>query len=117
LLLLLLMMMMLLLLLLLLLLLPQGASTLGISLADFLTQLKAAGLGSLPGTAAEVLDPQIRAALCPDKLSAAQWLEVVGTAHRVGLKTTSTIMFGHVDSARDWASHLLQLRDLQVSIA
>jgi FO synthase len=56
----------------------------------------------------------VRALLCPDKLSAQQWLEVVAAAHSVGLRTTSTIMFGHVDSPRDWASHLLQLRDLQV---
>jgi FO synthase len=94
----------------------QGAATLGIPVHDFLTQLKAAGLGSLPGTAAEVLDPQVRGVLCPDKLSAQQWLDVVAAAHAVGLHTTSTIMFGHVDSSKHWARHLLQLRDLQVTV-
>jgi FO synthase len=67
----------------------------------------------LPGTAAEILDDEIRAIICPDKLSTAEWLEVVAAAHRAGLKTTSTIMFGHVERPRSWARHLLQLRDLQ----
>ncbi|HET9628467.1 MAG TPA: 5-amino-6-(D-ribitylamino)uracil--L-tyrosine 4-hydroxyphenyl transferase CofH, partial [Novosphingobium sp.] len=91
----------------------QGAATLGEDLASFLTRLRQAGLGTLPGTAAEILDDEIRAIICPDKLNTAEWLEVVGTAHEVGLKTTSTIMFGHVDSPRHWARHLIALRDLQ----
>lgn len=91
----------------------HGAASLGLPLADYLTRLRAAGLGSLPGTAAEVLTPRVRAALCPDKLSTEEWLEVVAAAHRAGLKTTSTIMFGHVDTADDWAEHLVKLRDLQ----
>ena len=88
----------------------HGAATLGLSLEDFLARLRDAGLGSLPGTAAEVLTDRVRRVICPDKLSAAEWLEVVGAAHRVGLRTTSTIMFGHVDTLQDWAQHLLALR-------
>ena len=88
----------------------HGAATLGISVADFLSQLRDAGLGSLPGTAAEVLTDRVRDVICPDKLSTAEWLDVVGSAHRAGLHTTSTIMFGHVDTLQDWAQHLLELR-------
>ena len=91
----------------------QGAATLGLSLESFLAALRDAGLGSLPGTAAEVLDDEVRAILCPDKVNTAQWLEVVETAHRVGLTTTATIMFGHVDRPEHWARHLLRLRRLQ----
>ncbi|HEY1504404.1 MAG TPA: 5-amino-6-(D-ribitylamino)uracil--L-tyrosine 4-hydroxyphenyl transferase CofH [Stellaceae bacterium] len=91
----------------------QGAATLGISIAEFLAELKEAGLGSLPGTAAEVLDDEVRAIICPDKVTTAQWLSVVETAHRIGLKTTATIMFGHVDHPRHWARHLLHLRRQQ----
>ncbi|MFC3173929.1 5-amino-6-(D-ribitylamino)uracil--L-tyrosine 4-hydroxyphenyl transferase CofH [Novosphingobium bradum] len=91
----------------------QGAATLGLDLATYLTRLKAVGLGTLPGTAAEILDDEIRAVICPDKLNTAEWLDVIGTAHAVGLKTTSTIMFGHVDSPRHWARHLIRLRELQ----
>jgi FO synthase len=91
----------------------QGAATLGISVQEFLTELQSAGLGSLPGTAAEVLDDEVRAIICPDKVTTAQWLDVIATAHRVGLKTTATIMFGHVDTPRHWARHLLRLRALQ----
>jgi FO synthase len=75
--------------------------------------LRDAGLGSLPGTAAEILDDEVRARICPDKLDTAQWLDVIATAHDVGLKTTSTIMFGHVEAPHSWARHLLHLRDLQ----
>ena len=91
----------------------QGAGTLGLSIDEFLRELKAAGLGSLPGTAAEILDDEVRAVICPDKLSTRQWLDVVRTAHRLGLRTTATIMFGHVDRPMHWARHLLRLRDLQ----
>jgi FO synthase len=91
----------------------QGASTLGISIEAFLSELQETGLGSLPGTAAEILDDEVRAIICPDKITTAQWLEVVETAHRLGLKTTATIMFGHVDHYRHWARHLLHIRDLQ----
>ena len=78
-----------------------------------LLSLKAAGLGSLPGTAAEVLDDEVRAVLCPDKIDTARWLEVMRTAHDVGLRSTATIMFGHVDGYPHWARHLLRVRDLQ----
>ena len=91
----------------------QGAATLGVSIAEFLTELKDAGLSSLPGTAAEVLDDEVRAIICPDKVTTAQWLNVVATAHRIGLKTTATIMFGHVDQPKHWARHLLHLRHQQ----
>jgi FO synthase len=91
----------------------QGAATLGISLADYLTRLKAAGLGTLPGTAAEILDDEVRAVLCPDKINTAQWLEVMRTAHGVGLRSTATMMYGHVDTYTNWARHLVRIRDLQ----
>jgi len=91
----------------------QGAATLRVSVSDFLSDLKAAGLGSLPGTAAEILDDEVRAIICPDKVTSAQWLDVVETAHRLGLRTTATIMFGHVDAPHHWARHLLRIRRLQ----
>jgi FO synthase len=91
----------------------QGAATLGLSLHDFLAQLKQAGLGTLPGTAAEILDDEVRAVICPDKVNTAQWLDVLRAAHRLGLRTTSTIMYGHVERPISWARHLLVLRDLQ----
>ncbi|HEY9544794.1 MAG TPA: 5-amino-6-(D-ribitylamino)uracil--L-tyrosine 4-hydroxyphenyl transferase CofH, partial [Solimonas sp.] len=91
----------------------HGAQTLGISVAEFLGELKRAGLGSLPGTAAEILDDEIRHQLAPDKLSTQQWLDVVAQAHRAGLPTTSTIMFGHIEGYAHWARHLLHLRHLQ----
>ena len=91
----------------------QGASTLGISVEDFLKQLKHAGLHTLPGTAAEVLDDEVRDVLCADKLNSAQWLEVMETAHKVGFKTTATIMYGHIDRPQHWAKHLLRIRALQ----
>jgi FO synthase len=91
----------------------QGAATLGISVKAFLRQLKDAGLGTLPGTAAEILDDDVRAVICPDKLTTQQWLSVVETAHSVGLSTTSTIMYGHVDRPIHWARHLMHLRRLQ----
>ncbi len=91
----------------------QGAQTLALPLDTFLDRLRDAGLGSLPGTAAEILDDEVRAVLCPDKVNTAQWLDVVEAAHNVGLPTTSTIMFGHVDRPVHWARHLLHLRALQ----
>jgi FO synthase len=93
----------------------QGAATLGLAVRDFLARLRAAGLGTLPGTAAEILDDAVRAVICPDKLDSAQWLDVVRTAHGLGLRTTSTIMFGHVEGPESWARHLLALRDLQAA--
>jgi len=91
----------------------QGAATLGVPVADYLRRLKDEGLGSLPGTAAEILDDEVRALICPDKLDTAEWLAVVGAAHEVGLPTTSTIMFGHLERPEHWARHLLALRAQQ----
>jgi FO synthase len=91
----------------------QGAATMGLELEDYLERLRDAGLGTLPGTAAEVLDDDVRRVICPDKVTTRQWLEVMRTAHGVGLRTTSTLMFGHVDGPRNWARHLLRLRELQ----
>ena len=91
----------------------QGAQTLGISLEEFLAELKRAGLGTLPGTAAEILDDEVRAILCPDKIKTGEWLEVMRTAHKTGFRTTATIMFGHMDKLMHWARHLLRIRVLQ----
>ena len=92
----------------------QGAATLGVPVGEFLGLLKAAGLGTLPGTAAEILDDEVRAVLCPDKIGTDRWLDVMRTAHSLGFKTTSTIMYGHVDRYEHWARHLLRIRALQV---
>jgi FO synthase len=92
----------------------QGAATLGMPIRDYLSRLKDEGLGSLPGTAAEILDDEIRALICPDKVNTEEWLNVVGTAHEVGLPTTSTIMFGHCERPEHLARHLLRLRALQL---
>jgi 7,8-didemethyl-8-hydroxy-5-deazariboflavin synthase CofH subunit len=91
----------------------QGAETLGISVRRFLTELRDAGLGTLPGTAAEILDDDIRTHLCPDKIRTAQWAGVMITAHQLGLRATSTIMFGHIDHPRSWANHLEVIREIQ----
>ena len=91
----------------------QGARTLALSVEEFLIALKEAGLGTLPGTAAEILDDEVRAILCPDKLSADEWVATMSSAHRLGLRSTATIMFGHVDHYGHWARHLLRLRRLQ----
>jgi FO synthase len=91
----------------------QGAATLGVPLRAYLERLRGEGLASLPGTAAEVLDDEVRAVICPDKISTAQWLDVHETAHAVGLRSNNTIMFGHVDGPRSWARHLVAVRELQ----
>jgi FO synthase len=91
----------------------HGARTLGLSIEAYLRELKAAGLTTLPGTAAEILDDEIRAIICPDKLITDEWLGVIRAAHNIGLRTTATIMFGHVDRPINWARHLLRIRDLQ----
>ena len=91
----------------------QGASTLHLSLEDYLKDLKNIGLNSLPGTAAEILDDSIRRVICPDKINTSQWLEVMRTAHKIGLPSTATIMFGHVDNPEHWANHLMHIKNLQ----
>jgi FO synthase len=91
----------------------QGAATLGLPLDEYLERLRDEGLSSLPGTAAEVLDDEVRRVICPDKVTTDQWLEVHDTAHRLGLRSNNTIMFGHVDGPRSWARHLLRVREQQ----
>ncbi len=91
----------------------QGAQTLGIPVIEFLRELKAAGLGTLPGTAAEILDDEVRLVLCADKIRTQQWLEVMRAAHTVGFRSTATIMFGHIEGYQHWARHLLRVRNLQ----
>src|SRR2546430_5872259 len=91
----------------------QGAATLGLPLVDYLTALRDAGLGSLPGTAAEILDDEVRRVICPDKVTTGQWLDVHDAAHRVGLRSNVTMMFGHVEGPRSWARHLLHAREQQ----
>ncbi len=92
----------------------QGAETLGVSVRSFLTRLRDAGLGTLPGTAAEILDDDVREHLCPDKIRTSQWAEVMLTAHELGLRATATIMFGHIDHHRSWANHLEAIRRIQL---
>lgn len=91
----------------------HGAHSLGMDVSAFLKCLRQAGLASLPGTAAEILDDEVRAVLCADKITTAQWLEVMASAHEAGLRSTATIMFGHVDRPCHWARHLVRVRDLQ----
>lgn len=91
----------------------EGARRLGEDLATYLARLREAGLGSLPGTAAEVLDDEVRAVLCPDKVTTEEWLECHRQAHRVGLRSNVTIMFGSVEQPISWARHLVRTRELQ----
>ncbi len=93
----------------------QGAATLEVPLEDYLTELRDAGLSSLPGTAAEILDDEVRQVICPDKVTTAQWLQVHDIAHRVGLRSNVTMMFGHVEGPRNWARHLVHAREQQRS--
>ncbi len=92
----------------------QGAATLDLDLATYLQKLKDAGLGTLPGTAAEILDDEIRQIICADKINTEQWLDVMRAAHGVGFRTTATMMYGHVERPQHWARHLLRVRDLQI---
>ena len=91
----------------------EGAKRLGESLETYLIRLKNAGLASLPGTAAEILDDKIRAILCPDKVNTEEWLECHRVAHSVGLRSNITIMFGSVEHTDSWAKHMVVTRDLQ----
>lgn len=84
-----------------------------LSYGDVITELKAAGVGSLPGTAAEVLDDQVRRVLCPEKINTETWLEIVGWAHRLGLPTTSTMLCGHIETPEQQIAHLEKIRTLQ----
>ncbi len=91
----------------------QGAATLGLELAAYLARLRDLGLGSLPGTAAEILDDEVRALICPDKVTTDQWLAVHAAAHQVGLRSNVTMMLGHVERPVHWARHLLRARAQQ----
>ena len=91
----------------------EGAKRLGEPLADYLRRLQDAGLKTLPGTAAEILDDEVRPVLCPDKINTDEWLDAHRTAHSVGLRSNVTIMFGAVEQPRSWARHLVRTRALQ----
>jgi len=91
----------------------QGAATSNLPLDRYLSELVDAGLGTLPGTAAEILDDEVRDIICPDKINTEQWLSVMEAAHAQGIRTTATIMYGHVDQPQHWARHLIRVRDLQ----
>ena len=91
----------------------NGAARTGLSIRDWLIEARAAGVDSIPGTAAEILDDDVRWVLTKGKLPAATWVEVVTTAHEVGLRSSSTMMYGHVDSPRHWVGHLRVLREIQ----
>jgi len=90
-----------------------GAAKTKMSYADFITDLKECGLGTMPGTAAEILDTEIRKQLTKDKLSAAKWVKIIRAAHHAGMRTTATIMYGHIDGPKHWAAHIALLRDIQ----
>ena len=91
----------------------EGARRLGMPLRDYLLALKAVGLSTLPGTAAEILDDDVRSIICPDKVTTDEWLECHETAHEVGLRSNVTIMFGHVERPIHVARHFIRTRDLQ----
>jgi FO synthase len=90
-----------------------GAAKTKMPYVDFLQDLKDCGLGSMPGTAAEILDTEVRKQLTKNKLSAEKWVEIIKTAHAVGLPTSATIMYGHIDGPQHWAAHIALLRDIQ----
>ncbi|MBP2365926.1 bifunctional FO biosynthesis protein CofGH [Pseudonocardia parietis] len=91
----------------------SAAAKAGVSIREWLSELKAAGLGSIPGTAAEILDDEVRWVLTKGKLPASQWIEVVSTAHELGIPSSSTMMYGHVDEPRHWLGHLRTLASIQ----
>ena len=91
----------------------QGAETINLSVEDYLSQLKKAGLNTLPGTAAEILDDRVRKYLCPDKITSSQWAYVMEVAHNLGIKSTATIMFGHIDDIDSWVNHFSLIKNVQ----
>ena len=91
----------------------NGMDRTGLPLAEYLALLKSEGLGSIPGTAAEILDDSVRAKLSPNKLPVARWVEIIRAAHALGIPTTSTMMYGHVETAEQRIRHMLLLRDIQ----
>ena len=91
----------------------QGAATLDMDVGAYLQQLKDVGLNTLPGTAAEILDDEVRNIICADKINTQQWLDVMEAAHSLGYKTTATIMYGHVEKLEHWARHIMRVRALQ----
>jgi FO synthase len=90
-----------------------GVDKTGMPLRDYLQMMKDEGLGSIPGTAAEILDDRVRRELSPNKLPVARWVEIITTAHELGIPTTSTMMYGHVEDTADWVRHILLLRSIQ----
>ncbi len=90
-----------------------GVDKTGMALRDYLRMMKDEGLGSIPGTAAEILDDRVRRELSPNKLPVARWVEIITTAHELGIPTTSTMMYGHVEEPADWVRHILLLREIQ----
>jgi FO synthase len=90
-----------------------GVTKTGMELRDYLRMMKDEGLGSIPGTAAEILDDRVRKELSPNKLPAARWVEIITAAHELGIPTTSTMMYGHVEEPADWVRHILLLRSIQ----
>ncbi len=90
-----------------------GVTKTGMALRDYLQMMKDEGLGSIPGTAAEILDDRVRQELSPNKLPAARWVEIITAAHELGIPTTSTMMYGHVEEPADWVRHILLLRTIQ----
>jgi len=91
----------------------QGAETINMDIEEYLKLLKTAGLNTLPGTAAEILDDRIRKYLCPDKITSAQWAYVMEVAHSLGIKSTATIMFGHIDDIESWVNHFSLIKNIQ----
>jgi 7,8-didemethyl-8-hydroxy-5-deazariboflavin synthase CofH subunit len=90
-----------------------GVAKTGMPLRDYLQMMKDEGLGSIPGTAAEILDDRVRQELSPNKLPAARWVQIITAAHELGIPTTSTMMYGHVEEPADWVRHILLLRSIQ----
>jgi 7,8-didemethyl-8-hydroxy-5-deazariboflavin synthase CofH subunit len=90
-----------------------GMEKTGMPVEEYLLMLKEAGLGSIPGTAAEILDDEVRSLLSPNKLKVAQWIEIIRTAHTLGIPSTSTMMYGHVERPEHWVRHMLLLREIQ----